>query len=87
MVVLCSAARIFSCAPGAAVERRAPALRVRRNYPYTGKSDGLTAYLRRRFDADRYLGIELEINQAQVAGKGWRRLQGQIAQSLRELVP
>ena len=27
----------------------APQLRVRRNYPYAGKGDGLTSYLRRRF--------------------------------------
>lgn len=41
-----------------------PALRVRLNYPYRGKSDGLTTALRRQFPAPRYLGIELEINQA-----------------------
>lgn len=39
-------------------------LRVRRNYPYAGKSDGFTAYLRRRFPASHYIGIELEINQS-----------------------
>lgn len=38
-------------------------LRIRRNYPYTGKSDGFTTYLRRRFSMDKYAGIELEINQ------------------------
>lgn len=41
----------------------APQLRVRLNYPYRGNSDGLTAYLRRRFAPNRYLGVELEINQ------------------------
>lgn len=53
-----------------------PGLRVRRNYPYTGKSDGLTAHLRRRFPADVYLGIELEINQQHVYAHGrcWRDL-------------
>lgn len=39
-------------------------LRVRRNYPYKGTSDGLTTYLRRQFSATRYAGIELEMNQA-----------------------
>lgn len=39
---------------------------VRMNYPYLGKADGLTTYLRKRF-SDRYLGIELEINQKWVA--------------------
>ena len=38
-------------------------LRVRRNYPYTGFADGLTTLLRRRF-GERYIGIELELNQA-----------------------
>ncbi len=37
--------------------------RVRRNYPYLGRSDGFTTALRRQFPAARYLGIELEINQ------------------------
>jgi predicted N-formylglutamate amidohydrolase len=41
----------------------APDLRVRRNYPYAGKGDGLTQHLRRRFPADAYVGIELEVNQ------------------------
>lgn len=53
-----------------------PGFRVRRNYPYTGKSDGLTAHLRRRFPAAAYLGMELEINQRHVYARGrrWRDL-------------
>ncbi len=63
----------------------APALRVRRNYPYTGKSDGLTAYLRRRFPADAYVGIELEINQKHVFGGGraWRAIRSQVIEAMR----
>lgn len=38
-------------------------VRVRRNYPYRGKADGLTTYLRRVFGGKDYLGIELEANQ------------------------
>jgi predicted N-formylglutamate amidohydrolase len=44
-------------------------LRVRRNYPYRGDSDGFTTTLRRRFDEPRfagsggYAGIEIESNQ------------------------
>lgn len=48
--------------------RDATPLRVRRNYPYRGSADGLTTALRRRFAPDRYLGIELEINQARLVG-------------------
>lgn len=49
-----------------ALKACAPTLKTRMNYPYTGTSDGFTVYLRRRFPAKRYLGIELEINQKHV---------------------
>lgn len=35
---------------------------LRRNYPYKGVADGLVTALRRRF-GERYLGVELEVNQ------------------------
>lgn len=35
---------------------------LRRNYPYKGVSDGLVTAFRRRF-GERYLGVELEVNQ------------------------
>ena len=51
--------------------RRRPALRVRRNYPYAGKGDGLTSHLAPAlFHAARMSGIELEINQAIVYAAG-----------------
>lgn len=59
-----------------------PRLRVRFNYPYRGSDDGLSRPLRRRYAQSCYLGVEIEINQALVAGRGWRRLQEQIADSL-----
>lgn len=37
-------------------------LKVRFNYPYLGKADGFTTYLRRKFPKN-YLGIEVEVNQ------------------------
>lgn len=66
------------------IKARAAGLRVRRNYPYTGKSDGFTAWLRRRFPADAYIGIELEINQRIALGdaQGWRRLRTLVIESL-----
>ena len=48
----------------------APELRVRRNYPYAGKGDGLTTYLRLRFPPGAYVGIELEVNQGIVIAGG-----------------
>jgi len=67
----------------AQIRALAPELKVRRNYPYTGKSDGLTAYLRRRFSAEAYIGIELEINQKHVlkGGRPWRALRGQVIEA------
>ena len=37
-------------------------LNVRFNYPYLGKADGFTTYLRKQFPK-HYLGIEIEVNQ------------------------
>lgn len=41
-----------------------PNLRVRRNYPIRGTRDGLTKRLRQAFGEERYLGVELQLNQA-----------------------
>lgn len=70
----------------AALRVEAPDIVVRRNYPYTGKSDGLTAHLRRRFASEHYLGIELEINQRHVfqGGSAWRELRKAVIASLRQ---
>ena len=59
-------------------------LRVRRNYPYAGKGDGLTAWFRQRLTPGAYVGIELEINQKQVirAGRHWTELRKVIVDSL-----
>lgn len=61
-----------------------PEARVRRNYPYRGKSDGLTAHLRGIFPADEYVGIELEINQrwALEGGRQWRALRRMVIAAL-----
>jgi predicted N-formylglutamate amidohydrolase len=69
----------------ASLSEHAPDLRVRRNYPYAGKGDGLTLHLRRRFSARSYIGIELEINQSIVlaAGRRWIALRRTIIDSLR----
>ena len=63
----------------------APQLRVRRNYPYAGKGDGLTSHLRRQFPQASYVGIELEVNQAIVlaAGRRWTALRRTLVDSFR----
>jgi predicted N-formylglutamate amidohydrolase len=68
-----------------ALAERAPSLRVRRNYPYAGKADGLTSHLRRSFPPEAYVGIELEVNQRIVAagGRRWTALRTALIDTLR----
>jgi predicted N-formylglutamate amidohydrolase len=58
----------------AALAAAAPALVLRRNYPYRGVSDALVTHLRRRYGSRGYVGVELEVNQKHVASRGWRSL-------------
>ena len=64
--------------------QHAPALRLRRNYPYRGRDDGLTALLRKRFSNETYVGVELEVNQSfvQQGGDSWAALRTAMADSL-----
>ena len=39
-----------------------PSFNIRFNYPYLGKADGFTSYLRKKFP-ENYSGIEIEVNQ------------------------
>ncbi|MGB5265919.1 MAG: N-formylglutamate amidohydrolase [Polyangiales bacterium] len=67
----------------AALESVDSSLRVRRNYPFLGKADGLVTHLRAAFGPRRYLGIELEANQALLATPtGRRRAARSISMSL-----
>lgn len=43
-----------------------PTLKIRKNYPYQGKSDGFTTALRHHFEPFQYIGIEVETNQSLV---------------------
>ncbi len=64
-----------------------PNLRVRRNYPYLGKSDGFVTYLRRRFAPGSYLGVELEVNQSILETRASaQQIAAVIAKSLAQLV-
>jgi predicted N-formylglutamate amidohydrolase len=69
----------------ASLAASAPGLRVRRNYPYAGKADGLTSHLRVAFSPAAYVGIELEVNQGIVhaAGRRWTALRRVLVKSLR----
>jgi predicted N-formylglutamate amidohydrolase len=63
----------------------APDLRLRRNYPYRGRGDGLTAAMRRRHPDAAYVGIELEVNQSFVEQHApWDRLKAVLIDSLKK---
>jgi len=53
------------------------AIRVRRNYPYRGASDGIVQGMRRLFPQDQYIGTQVEVNQKFVFGdrERWKQLQ------------
>ena len=70
-----------------ALRQRRPELKLRRNYPYEGKGDGLTALLRKRHAPEHYVGIELEVNQRFVieGGEAWAALRADITQALADV--
>ena len=65
-----------------------PSLRLRRNYPYRGKSDGVAQALRRRYPPGRYIGIELEVNQRYVeqGGPAWPKVRRTLIETLAEVL-
>ena len=50
------------------LKQKAPHYRVRRNYPYQGVSDSIMRPFRREYSSKKYIGIELESNQAILQG-------------------
>jgi predicted N-formylglutamate amidohydrolase len=71
----------------AELARSRPDLRVRLNRPYRGTSDGLTTHLRSRFEARRYIGIEVEVSQRIAANHAWRgRIPNDLVAALRAVV-
>jgi predicted N-formylglutamate amidohydrolase len=81
-----SGEREFCLAWQRGLQELRPDVRVRRNYPYLGKSDGFTTFLRKRFPDASYAGIELEVNQRWPQGpkSDWRRLQSDLIGSFAE---
>ncbi|MDO8340808.1 MAG: N-formylglutamate amidohydrolase [Candidatus Woesebacteria bacterium] len=71
-----------------ALRQRRPELKLRRNYPYEGKGDGLTSLLRKRYAPEQYVGIELEVNQRFVmeGGQAWTALRADIIEALADLL-
>jgi len=67
---------------GTLLRQQAPGWRLRYNYPYRGSTDGLPTWLRRRYPMARYIGFELEVNQAVATTRRWRELGEALATSL-----
>ena len=63
-------------------------LRVRRNYPYLGKTDGFTSFLRRRYPANIYAGIEIEMNQALLSAEtgAIKKVEDVLAEGIRKIL-
>ena len=59
-------------------------LRLRRNYPYLGASDGVCQVMRRRYPHEAYVGLELEVNQRYVeaGGPAWPRIRRTLLETL-----
>lgn len=78
------AERLLAARWKAALRAIDPGLRVRMNYPYTGRADGLTRDLRRRHAPARYAGLEIEVNQRYVVagGSAWAALRRTVLESI-----
>jgi predicted N-formylglutamate amidohydrolase len=72
----------FVDAWAAALSAAAPALRLRRNYPYRGTSDALVTHLRKLLGDADYAGVEIEVNQRHVDGAQWGWLVATLASTL-----
>ncbi len=71
-----------------ALRQRLPDLRIMPNQPYRGAQDGLTTWLRARFSAEAYVGIELEVKQGPLVEGGGpaARLRAALLESLDRLL-
>lgn len=65
-----------------------PGMRIRRNYPYKGISDGITTWLRRRSPQGKYAGFEIEMNQAFCAkpAREWADVRTAIIDAIAKLL-
>lgn len=63
-----------------------PGLRIRRNNPYRGISDGTTSWLRKQHEPQHYVGIELELNQrfASRPARDWAGIRNAIVRVIGE---
>jgi hypothetical protein len=62
-----------------------PKLRIQANYPIPGGNEGFVHHLKQQKFAKKYIGIQLEVNQAFPQGKSdkWIALKQQIVKSFK----
>jgi len=79
----------FSCRWQAEIKSLDPGLRVRRNYPYQGDSDGIVRSMRRQWPTESYIGLQIEVNQKFPFGDRdlWKRVQKVIIESFERVLP
>jgi predicted N-formylglutamate amidohydrolase len=63
-----------------------PTLGICHNYPYLGVEDGFTTYLRTKFTASHYIGIEIEVNQQYVGKPELAQIQQTLASTFSALL-
>lgn len=63
-------------------------IKIRKNYPYRGNSDGQTTTLRKRYTEKQYSGIEIEINQKHFFKRSeiWKTLKTCLPLCIRQTV-
>ncbi len=68
------------------IKQYIPKAKIRSNYPYKGKADGFTTYLRKQYSEKSYCGIEIEINQKHFIEKTrlWQELHNYLAVAIKE---
>jgi len=67
----------------AAILQSAPRVRVRYNHPYDGTHPSVVASMREKYRAQRYVGIQIEVNQKfpRRDGRAWRALRELLVQT------
>lgn len=72
----------FCSAYKANLENLLPGMLIKNNEPYQGIDDGFATYLRTRYGAEEYAGIELEINQKYVGTEELGKIQAALVDAL-----
>ena len=68
------------------LRERLPGWEIRLNEPYLGTDDGLNHWYRKRFAAERYAGIEIELKQSLLGdGADWRAASEALERSIEAL--